>query len=234
MGGLAAVGVILLVVGPYWRRPTTMTSTETPQATIHFRIESGQRALREGTFRIALKELNAAVAQRDRNPSALSREEYFLLNQLQRQSDLLAHLLNDSLEEILQQAMQHRNDEEWHEKFEDYRGRTVLFDDVLRRDRKGRPMLGFYVVRVGDVEARLALEDVQLVRQLPLDPPRRWLFGARLASCQREGGGVWVLRFEPESGTLLTDEGAVAACCPGPVDDALRSVLRRQDKWLRR
>ncbi len=94
--------------------------------------------------------------------------------------------------------------------------------------------LGFYVVRGGDVEARVALEDVPLLKQLPLDPPRRWLFGARLASCQREEGGVWVLRFEPQSAVLLTDEGAAAVCCPGPMDAELRAVLRRQQEWLER
>jgi len=135
------------------------------------------------------------------------------LKQLRRQSDLLAHLLDRSLEEILRQAMQHRNDDEWREKFEDYRGRSVLFDDRLRADASGRTILGSYVVRVGDVEARLALEDLLLLKQkpLPLDPPPRWLFGARLASCQREAGGVWVFRFEPDSAVLLTDEDAAAA-----------------------
>jgi hypothetical protein len=88
-------------------------------------------------------------------------------------------------------------------------------------------------VRAGEVEARVALEDLTLLRQLPLDPPRRWLFGVRLANCQREEGGVWVFRFEPESAVLLTDEAAAAACCPGPVDDELHEVLRRQDEWLR-
>ncbi|HEY7424467.1 MAG TPA: hypothetical protein VH682_09585, partial [Gemmataceae bacterium] len=147
---------------------------------------------------------------------------------------LLAHLLDNPLEDILQQAMQHRDVEEWHAKFEDYRGRTVIFDDVLRQDAPGRPALSFYVVRAAEVEARVALEDLTLLRQLPLDPPRRWLFGARLASCRREEGGVWVFRFEPESAVLLTDEAAAAACCPGPLDDELREVLRRQDEWLPR
>ena len=66
-----------------------------------------------------------------------------------------------------------------------------------------------------------------------MDGPRRCLFGARLADCKREEGGRWVFRFEPESAVLLTDEGATAACCPGPIDD-LREILRRQDEWLRR
>jgi hypothetical protein len=233
-GGLAAMGLLYFAVKAYLRPQAATSPRETPESAIRTHMESGQRHLREGNVRLALKEFDAAIRQREGSSDALSREEHHHLNQLRRQADLIAHLLDNPLEEILQQGMQHRNNEEWQAKFEDYRGRTVLFDDVLRRDTTGRPILGFYTVRVGDVEARVALEDLELVRQLPLDPPRRCLFGARLASCRREEGGVWVIRFEPDSGVLLTDEDAAAACCPGPVDDKLRDVLRRQEEWLRR
>jgi DNA-directed RNA polymerase subunit RPC12/RpoP len=233
VGGAAAMGLLFLLVKPYLRRSPAPMETTTPAAEIRAHLEAGRNALRDEAFRLAVKELNAASAQRDRNPDALSREEHRQLNRLRRQSDLLAHLLDRSLEEILRQAMQHRNEDEWREKFEDYRGRAVLFDDVLRLDPLGRPILGFYVVRVGEVEARVALENLLLLTHLPLDPPpQRWLFGARLASCRREDGGVWVFRFEPESAVLLTDEGAAAACCPGPMDAELRAVLRRQDEIL--
>jgi hypothetical protein len=234
VGGLAAMGAIVLIVRSYLQHSSNTDSARTPGAEIRARIEAGRRALREGSFRLALKELNAAAWQREQTPNVLSREEHQTLNQLRRQSDLLAHLLNESLEEILHQGMLHRNDDEWREKFEDYRGRAVLFDDVLRRDPSGKPMLGNYEVRLGETEARVSLEDLHLVRQLPLDPPRRWLFGARLASCRREEGGAWIIRFEPESGVLLTDEDAVSSCYPGPLDNELRAVLKRQDEWLRR
>lgn len=233
-GGLATMGLLYFAIKLYLRPLAATAPRETPESSIQASIESGRRHLGEGNVRLAVKEFDAAIQQCERNRVALGREEHHRLNQLRRQTDLIAHLLDSPLEEILQQGMQHRNNEEWQAKFEDYRGRSVLFDDVLRRDATGRPMLGFYVVRVGDVEARVALEDLTLVRQLPLDPPRRCLFGARLASCRREEGGVWVIRFEPDSGVLLTDEDAAAACCPGPVDDELRAVLRRQDEWLRR
>jgi hypothetical protein len=230
-GGLAAIGLLLLILKPYLRRATETGRQPTPAATLHAHIEAGQRALREGSFRLARNELSEAVALRNRTPDLLSRVEHRQLDQLHRQSDLLARLLDHSLEEILQQAMHQRDDAEWREKFEDYHGRTVLFDDVLRVTM-GRPALGTYVVRRGGVEARVALEDLTLLRQLPLDPPQRWLFGAQLASCRREEGGVWVIRFEPDSAVLLTDEGAAAACCPGPMDGELQSVLRRQEESL--
>jgi len=227
------MGLLFLAVKPYLRRSPSPPET-TPGVNIRAHIEAGRHALREEAFRLALKELNAASEQCDHTPDALSREEHRQLNQLRRQSDLLAHLLDRSLEEILQQAMQHRSEDEWREKFKDYRGRTVLFDDVLRLDSMHRPILGSYVVRVGEVEARVALDNLPLLRQLPLDPPQRWLFGARLASCRREDGGVWVVRFEPESVVLLTDEGATAACYPGSMNAELRAVLQRQDDWLGR
>jgi hypothetical protein len=227
LGGALAMGLSFLLIRPYLRRPVT-------RADARSLLEAGEHQLREGNVHLALKELNAALEQRDRHPNALSREEHHRLEQLRRQTDLLARLLDRPLEEILLQAMQHRNDEEWREKFADYRGRTVVFDDVLRCDAQGRPVLGFYIVSVAGVEARVALEDLVLLRRLPLDPPRRCLFGARLASCRREEGGIWVVRFEADSAVLLTDEDAAAACCPRPLDEELLAVLKRQDEWLRR
>ena len=230
-GGVAAIGMLLLLLKPYMQRTPEAKRPPTPASILHARIEAGRRALREGSFRLARNELSAAVALRDRHPDLLDREEHRRLDQLHHQSDLLARLLDHSLEEILQQAMHQRDAAEWREKFEDYRGRTVVFDDVLRVVM-GRPMLANYVVRRGGVEARVALEDLTLLRQLALDPPRRWLFGARLANCRREEGGVWVIRFEPESAVLLTDEDAAAACCPGPMDAELQALLRRQEESL--
>jgi hypothetical protein len=233
VGGATAMGLIFLVVNSYLRRAAGPNS-ETPPVDARSLTASGLRELREGNVRLALKNLNAAIEQRSRNPDSLSRDELHKLNQLRRESELLAQLLNDPLEDILLLALQIRNEDEWRAKFEDYRGRSVIFEDVLRSDAAGRPMLGIYVLRAGDVEARVALEDLTLLRDVPLDPPQRWFFGARLASCRREEGGVWIVRFEPESGVLLTDEAAASACWPGPIDDELRDVLTRQEEWLRR
>ncbi|HTU17356.1 MAG TPA: hypothetical protein VMG10_04780 [Gemmataceae bacterium] len=232
LGGALAMGLSFLLVRPYLRRSGTPADTVSAKDARAL-LEAGENQLREGNVHLALKQLNAAVAQSTRHPDALNREDHRRLEQLRRQTDLLSRLLDQPLEEIVRQAMQHRSDEEWREKLADYRGRSVVFDDVLRRDAQGRPVLGFYVVQVGDVAARVALEDLALLRQLPLDPPRRWLFGARLDGCRREEGGIWVLRFEPDSAVLLTDENAAAACCPRPLERELLGVLKRQDDWLR-
>src|SRR5205823_166192 len=79
------------------------------------------------------------------------------------------------------------------------------------RDEGGRHRLTGYEVLVPDEQVRVRLE-LGLLDRLPLDQPRRLLFGARLASVAREGERLWVVRFEADSGVLLTDEGAVAAC----------------------
>jgi hypothetical protein len=232
-GGVAAMGLIFFAVKPYLRRGDSAL-IEAPAANIRGRIEAGQRELREGNVHLAAEVMRSALRERERNPDALGREELQRLQQLYRQCDLLARLLDRSLEEILQQALHHRDDNEWSAKFADYRGRTVVFDDVLRRDADGRPVLAAYVAQVGEVKARIAFEDLSLFRPMSLDPPQRALFGAALASCRREEGGVWVVRFEPDSAVLLTDDDAAAACCPPPLDVDLRAVLRRQAEWLKR
>lgn len=233
LGGALAMVLIFLLFRPYLRRLRTSEDALAEPRNSRALLAEGERQLRQGNLFLALHEFKAAREQDDHSLNLLSREEHQRLEQLWRQTDLLARLLDQPLEEIVRQARQHRSDEEWHAKFEHYRGRTVVFDDVLRRDVHDRPTLGFYVVRAGDIEARVALEDLTLLQQLPLDPPRRWLFGARLADCRREAGGGWVFHFEPDSTVLLSDEIAAAICCPLPLDEELFAVLKRQDEWLR-
>ena len=42
-----------------------------------------------------------------------------------------------------------------------------------------------------------------------------------------------VIRFEPDSGVLLTDPEATAACWPMPLERDVLRTLQRQDEWLR-
>jgi hypothetical protein len=233
IGSVLAMGIVFLFVRPFLRHSSVLTAGDTNSDKTSISLfESGQRELRDGNVHLALRDLNAALVCHQRNDGALSASELLLVESLRRQSDLLTRLLDVPLEEIVRQAMQQRNDEEWQAKFEDYRGRTVIFDDILRREARGGPSLGGYIVRVDDTEARIALDDLTLLRQIPLVPPRRWLFGARLASCRREEGGVWVIRFEPDSTVLLTEEIAAASCCPSPLDEETHAVLKRQREWL--
>jgi hypothetical protein len=236
VAGLAAAGLLtaaFLLSWPWLSRALARPERLTAESSaIRERIDAGQRALADGHYHLALKDLNTAIAERDRQPQILSPGQHRQLNQLQRQADLLARLSSHSLEEILQQARLVRPPEEWQARFDkDHKGRTILFDDLVGLDASGRPALRRYQVRINGDVARLALEEVALLHDLPLDQPCRLLFGARLAWCGRGDGGGWVVRFEPESGVLLTDLGAAQACSPVPLED-LEAVLERQRKWI--
>jgi DNA-directed RNA polymerase subunit RPC12/RpoP len=238
LGSLAGMTTLFFVLRPHLTRQRSATVAESfsPGREVRKRLTVGRRALEEGHFRVAHRELSAALQQADMDGD-LAAEERQQLARLHRQSDLLAHLLQVSLQEIVQHGTRVRDEQEWEAQFGDYRGRAVLFDDMVRWDGR-QPELRFYEVRVEGKKVRLALEDLALMRQLRdrgrLDLPQRLLFGARLADCGREEGGGWVIRFEPDSGVLLTDEEAAAGCCPAPLGDDLREVLARQKEWLQK
>jgi hypothetical protein len=222
---LAVLIAVFLVLLPQLSRPP---STGDASA----RLETARRLLEEGSFHRALEELDAAERERQSRPASLGREETRRLERLRRQGRLLDALLNEPLEDLLRQASSVRRDAEWQQHFaRDYKGRTVLFDDEVGLDAAGRPELRSYAVEVGGERARAALEDLTLLRQLPLVPPQRLVFGARLARFERDGDG-WVIGFEPDSGVLLTDPEALASWRPSLLDDDLRAVLRRQEGWL--
>jgi hypothetical protein len=238
VAGGACVAVLLvlflLTLPLLSRHPASQQpAEEAPARRLEAETEAGRRALANGNYRLALAAFSKAVDLRDSHPGLLGPAEGRRLTQLQRQSDLLARLLSRSLQEIVQEASQLRDPDEWQAKFaDDYRGRSVIFDDVVRRDNDGRPALNTYAVVVNNETVRLALGDLKLLQGLPLAPPARMLFGARLAGCAREEGGAWVIHFETESGVLLTDPGAAASCCPAPLGRELEEVLRRQEEWL--
>src|SRR5262249_6274831 len=120
--------------------------------------------------------------------------------------------------------------DEWPARFRDFKGRTLLFDDVIRREPDGRHVFVNYQVIVAEEKAELKL-DLELLRKIPLGQ-HRLLFGARLANVSREAG-TWVVEFEHDSGVLLTDEGAAAALGLGPINEELRDLLKKQAIWAR-
>jgi hypothetical protein len=210
------------------QKPDTTDPSSAIQA-IQQHQATARQALVEANYHQALKELDAAKQLSDRHPRVLSDDERFQLEQLHRQCDLLARLLNIPLQEVVKEASR-AHDEDWPTRFKDlYQGHSVLFDDLLRADDKGRPMLHTYEVWVGDEKVRLAWEEVRALRNLSLDPPQRVFFGARLAKVAREPGG-WVIHFDPDSGVLFTDP-EITYCVP--LDENLRKVLERQERWLR-
>jgi hypothetical protein len=228
---LAVLVPLLLTLLPSLGRSGPRRHRATPDD-VRASLEAGRQSLAEGNFQLAAQQLTAALDGREANGEALNAAENRQLNEAYRQADLLARLSGRSLEEILLEALPVRREEEWQARFRaHHRGKAVAFDDVVRHDAAGRPALAVYVVRAGGEVGRVALEDLELLKEVPLDPPRRLLFGGRLADVRREPGGGWVFHFDPDSGVLLTDAGAVTACL-GPPDLELREVLQFQQQWL--
>jgi hypothetical protein len=193
------------------------------------RLEEGARALSQGKFRLAVQELEAVEQVRNELPVP----ERKRLTQLHRQAAVLADLLSEALGDILHQAadLTELDEQEWYAVFrERYLGRSVVFDAFVRRDPGGKYYLD-YTVFVRGRAARLDISDVHLLGALPLQKQERLLLGMRLAAIRLEPGGVWLVRFQPDSGVLLTDAGAVAACF-SHLPDELNAVLHKQKDWV--
>ena len=232
-GGITLVAVILLFVLllNFLGRTPQPTASSPAADELNRHLAQGEAALAEGSFARAVDELGKARELRDRGQS-MSLADGRRLQQLYRQADLLSGLLSDSLQTIVQQAVGSRRDEgEWQRQFADrYKGKAVIFDAEVRRDAAGELHLD-YLLQIPQTKARIDLQSLKLLRTLPLDQPRRLLFGARLESVVLEPEDTWVIRFDAESGVLMTDANAVAACGL-PEDEDSREVLRRQVEWL--
>jgi hypothetical protein len=186
-------------------------------------LEDGRRLLAAGNFHQASELLSDACNRYPRDAD---------LRQLHRQAELLTLLAHKPLEGIVHEGQMIGDANEWEKRFHrEYQGRSLLFDDVVGRSPNGDYQLQTYDVTAADERVYVKL-DLGVFASLSLERPRRLLFGARLASVGRERG-VWVVRFERDSGVLLTDEGAVSACGLAPLDAELREVLRQQEGWVK-
>jgi len=212
--------------------PATTTQPTTPTVSaedIRQRADRGQQLLERGSFLQANEQFNEANQLRLQSPNLLSPRETRQFQQQHRQADLLANLLTKSLEEVLFHA-QGLGPEEWQKQFaREYKGRSVCFDDDIKREGANY-QLRVYQVRSAGEMAHVDL-NLDLLRKMDTRLPGRVLFGARLASVQRERDGGWVIRFDHTSGVLLTNEGAVRACGL-PLDDAMKRLIRDQTEWV--
>ncbi len=231
---LLVLVLLFLALMPYLARQNPNPPPD-PAKQLRQQIEAGRQALTEGRFNQAMEILDRCCKQARANPRWLTEAERRDLYQGFRQAELLDGLLSLSLQELLAQALAAGRDDEWRARFrKDYHRKAVVFDDLLRLDGEGQPVLGFTTVRANEISARLAVEELRLLAQLPLGQPVRVIFGARLQDFAREPGGNWVIRFEPDSGVLLTDEEAFRALAPLLLDrdDSIPRVLKRQREWV--
>ncbi len=235
---LAGAGsVLLLFVGfvvawPYLTRRPPSPVEEQDAARLLADRDVARIAMAQGMFQRGRRLLDEVLIQRDRRPALLTAEQNRDLNQLHRQADLLARLLTRTPEDIIRQGMLVRDPDEWDAQFAEYRGRTIVFDGQFRRDADSRPLAATDVVEVGQEVVRLAFEELELLQDLPLNDSPRLIFGARLAGCRREEGGAWVIRFQADSGVLITDPDLWQACSSADLDDDTRRVFTRQREWL--
>lgn len=233
-GGITLLSVVLILYITLRSSFPGVNSVENDPAALARHLETGRGALSQGKVHLAQRELSDAVALARHFPAALTMSERRQLTQLHRQAALLAELLAEPLEDILRRAadLTDLDEHEWQAAFRArYRGRAIIIEDEVRRDSGGQYRLPGYKVLVRGKPALLELGDLQLLHKLPLENPQRLLLGARLASIERAPGGAWTVRFQPDSGVLLTDFGAAAICSSLPPAE-LRVILERQAAWL--
>jgi hypothetical protein len=236
LAGSVALVVVAAVVGAIlrWHRPAAHRGEDplTPgRAALHFDTQEQiiRSALTDGSFRLALREIDKAHNVHSQFPGVLSAERREQFRQWQLQAALLTDLLGESLGEIFEHSLG-LDDREWQAAFrERYAGKAFVLDTRVWRDAGGHLRID-YQLSGGGLPGDWDVEAFALFRQLPLAYPQRLVFGARLAEVARTGRERWRARPEPDSGVLITD-AAVAAGLSLPLDEELRAVLRRQAGW---
>ncbi len=228
--------MLLLFVLIRWWLPTSepVADQERARNELLQQIEQGRQHFDRGSIHLAREFFEKAIRQRDAASHLLSEAEHRQLNQFQRQAALLTDLAPVSLLAMLDQAEEAATPQAWQARFRaDYLGRAVIFDDTLRMDREQRihsDRLGH--LRNGQTFGWVALEDLTLLRYLPLQSAQRWIFGARLKSIDREGGPSWIVRLEPESGVLFSEKAALEAELPNLRDDREWPLVLARQKAL--
>jgi hypothetical protein len=229
--GLAVAYQFLIPARPTDRQSAVDSAPGAAPEDLDARLTAARAQLGRGNPRLALEELKRARAVGEHRLWPPARRLEWA--RLQRQAELLAELAAESVEEILEHAagVQER---EWQAEFaRRYRSKAVVFDLEVRVGAGGRYEHD-WLLRARDEAAHLELGDLELLRPLPLEPPQRVLFGARLASVRREPGRGFVVRLEPASGVLITDAEAAVACFLSPEDAEIRALLERQTEWAAR
>jgi hypothetical protein len=178
-----------------------------------------------GNFCLALEQLDA-VADGLRRQTGNGQEEMLLKHQ-RRELGIYADLLEEPLEEILEQAVG-LPAAEWQAQFRKrYQGRAIIFDTQLGREGAAGIKSSYQLLAQGET-AQFNCTDLPIFRHLPLDRPRRVLFGARLAKMHRITSTSWTIQLDPDSALWLTDPQAAAVSCPPLGTPAVRALLDQQ------
>jgi len=192
-------------------------------------LNAARKALNEADFAKAAEDLAGVQATLIRQPDLLSAAETRKVHQMQRQAALVADWRRQPLERLLRNWAP-LDDEDWERVVRGRLGQPVMFDVELRCEANGRYQVKF--PRPGSEMIRLDLQNLKLLRRLPLNDRQRVLFGARLADVRREAAGVFAVTLEPDSGVLLTDPAVVGAVSLQAPDQALQEVVQKQCRWV--
>jgi hypothetical protein len=232
---LAVVGmVIAAIVRGHRPAPGVATGAEVSEARAAIlltdRHNAAHAALEEGSYRLALRELDAARDLLARHPRAVDPERANQLRRWRRQADLLADLLPESVSDIVRHSVG-RADREWDAVFrERYAGKSLVLDARVFRDAAGHVHVDYQLEAAGGV-GEWDFDQLKLLDGLPLQQPQRLMFGFRLRAVRRLARDRWTVVPEPDSGVLLTDP-VVLTGLSVPADDELSEVLRRQAAWV--
>lgn len=207
-----------------------VNTLEGPRAAFEEQVAAGRRAWKQGHLQAAVQAFAQAVQLRRHLPAA---EGYPTVGQVvgwYHQAGLLADASTDSLQEVLQQ-LEGLDEDELHAVFaKRYRGKSVIFFTEMRRDAAGQYQMQYDLGRPGR-PVRLALGDLKLLRQLPLQEPQLMLFGVRLADVQRQPDRAWLIELDPESGLCITDPDAARTCLVGYPEEKVLDLIQRQALW---
>jgi hypothetical protein len=237
IAGLAALIVVAVVVGAilHSHRPADFRERNEPltagRAALQFDTHEQiiRAALNDGSFRLAVRELETARGLHAQFPGVLTPERREQFRQWHLQSILLTDLLGESLGEIFEHSLG-LDEREWQAAFrERYAGKAFVLDTRVWRDAAGHLRID-YQLNGGGLPGDWDVEAFALFRQLPLAYPQRLVFGARLAEIARTGRDRWRAQPQPDSGVLITDP-TVASGLSLPLDEEVRAVLRRQAAW---
>jgi hypothetical protein len=231
LGLCAGLGVLVFLVVWLPSRQSTPDAAVLDAATFQRRLATARQQLDAGAFRTAADEFGVLLRAWQNQTELAALADGPALRQWARESAALADLCGETLEEILDHAAGVA-EAEWLADFPHrYQGKAFLFDLEIRAAGP-RHFTHPYLLWARGEKAVLDLDDLELLANLPLDPPRV-IFLARLAQVRREAQRGWVVRLQPGSGVLLTEPAAARLSCPALAGPEVETILGRQLTWAR-
>ncbi len=192
-----------------------------------------------GQFYLAQPHLKAIQKIHKTHPNLVIQKR--ALNQKIREVGIFADLLDVSLEDLLHQVTD-RGKDDWLATFQNrYQGKSIILDTRLR-SQDGHLVCDYQIYGKDGCIATLQVQDLVAAKRLwasQVEPddgepkPLRVIFGARLEAIEPVSPKIWRVRFDSDSGVILTDYEALLICCPAYDNEATAKCVWRQDEWNR-